>query len=247
MKTEVEDCCELSPYSNQVDPNSSTLTTTSTTAAAHFNPEERLALTSAWIAAALTHEAQDSQEFWTKIQSDYADNLPLTGRLKTAEGLRVQWEEMHPHLVEFLTLFMEKWSKCQINLRYALSRRKEAFKCAKAAVRAKNKRFGDWDSAWELVNHEKWQNVLSPRIIQHAVSVEKVSARQSRAKSRREDAEGAEDRRVKPRRDVDGSQQRAKPSMADEVELKKVVAQGIQLELDIMTRSEDGLSAEAVE
>ncbi|GMF65669.1 unnamed protein product [Phytophthora lilii] len=276
MKEEIENWCaelhaphdtfRLNKASDRVASSKTTMLTRSSEAAVcsvlnseaskEFNPDERLSLTRAWIKSALSHPTSDLLEFWNKVHLEYSDIVPLSGTLRTAEELRVQWDTMLPSLVEFLTLFAKKWKQCQINLRYALARRKEAFRCAAIAYRVKKSTgFQDLATAWELANHEKWQDVMKILILQEEDVIQMLDGRPKQPNARglkltREIIDlNQEDRRGRQRRLSEDHKFTILPQTAvsEEIQLKQAVTSGIQLEVDIMTRSEDGLSAEAIE
>ncbi|KAG7393167.1 hypothetical protein PHYBOEH_006165 [Phytophthora boehmeriae] len=209
-----------------------------------------------------------SRLFWLLVRSEFVARSPPSRR-RTAHELQTQWEKIRPSVAEFLHFFTWKWKVSRIHTSDASVCRQEALEYAAAAfIEETGCEFQYLEMARKLTYHEKWWSVLSPLLLREKkmsgggtnmreeVEEDSPVKRQSKrgiVRSRDEDEEGeTAGRRV--RRRVETTEQsprnapaKTSPSMLEKAEMKKAGVMERQLEMEMMTKSDEGLSDEAVE
>lgn len=232
--------------------------------------ENLMNLTRAWITAASALPADhDNELFWKRVASAYAAITPPIGHCHAIDTLQKQWKAMRPAMVAFVTLFSQKYRSSKV-LNDKVS---QAFEWAiKTFHAATKKEFEYVSEAWLLVTQATWWTVLKPQLMHQFASMHEEDDRPdqyekqpssaevsvSTTQSRRVDDGG---RRVKQRiefmnadslmpanKALPSEAQRLMVETRDDQKSKAMVRMmERRLELDIMTQSDVGLSAEAKE
>ncbi|EGZ04646.1 hypothetical protein PHYSODRAFT_308183 [Phytophthora sojae] len=251
-------------------------TTARTSSEADFTPAEQECLSRAWIKVVeestgyddvqLTREiAKDlndeiGRSFWEWVRDEYS-GAGTEERARSVYELHAQWLSILPSLVEFLTLFCDQWVGSCLSSQEAEASQEEAFSSARNAFQEEHGRpFSHEVTVRLLVNHAKWGTLVKPLLVPDEDLSEEVGAATpnklsalSREEPKDEEAGAAANdpppRRVRQRRsDTEADSTDASLSRLNEAaEEKRLEVMERQLEVEIMTYNEDGLSAEAVE
>ncbi|KAE9008602.1 hypothetical protein PR003_g15594 [Phytophthora rubi] len=252
--------------------STASLDTVPETSPENFTPEEQERLSRAWIrvieesagyeGVLLTRENVNDlngdigSSFWEWVRDEYTSTGP-DERTRSIEELHSQWISILPSLVEFLTLFCNQWVGSGLSSQDAEASQEVAFSGGQDAFQDKHGYvFPHEITVRLLVHHAKWITLVKPLLMPEENLSEEVPAAKPRKPSgalrggKRLKTEGgpANDppvRRVGPRR---SDTEAASTGRLDEnAEKHKLKVMERQLELDIMTYNEEGLSAEAVE
>ncbi|GMF14706.1 unnamed protein product [Phytophthora fragariaefolia] len=242
-----------------------------------FTPDQQERLSRAWIKVvnettaydiALTQEIMNDlhheigSSFWEWVQEEYT-NSEQGGRERSIGELHSQWVSTMPSLVDFLALFCHKWVDSRLSSQDAEASREEAFSSGQNAFKEKHGYpFPQENTARLLVHHAKWRTLIKPLLMpeeNHYEQVAKVTMsklRESprgvtqRAKSVATNGRSARCVRQCQGNDAEKSTVWAEAGLSrlsESNDEKKLEVMERQLDLDIMTCDEAGLSVEAKE
>ncbi|OWZ13120.1 hypothetical protein PHMEG_00013614 [Phytophthora megakarya] len=246
-----------------------------------FDATELECLSRAWIKVvneSIQHGVELSKEliedctqetcksFWELVQKEYSSLAPKD-HAKTFDELYGQWNEVLPHLTEFLMVFSRLWKGCNLSGQDAEVRCEKAFTAVQKEFQAKHGHDFEYEvTARLLIHHGEWWTVLKPLLMpsnedkpESESSTPGDDQESSNEPSTPENVStpeelGTDEEEDTPKRSrldsttqVSISSSQSVDSQFEALDTKKLEVVERQLEWNIMTRSEDDLSAEGIE